>query len=60
MTDELKPLQNRALQGRYSPGSTFKMAVAPAALEEGVITPDFRVHLPGRRERSTAATSSAS
>ncbi len=42
-TDELRPLQNRAIQGRYSPGSTFKMAIALAALEEGVITPDFKV-----------------
>src|SRR6266852_12075 len=31
-TNELKPLQDRAIQGRYSPGSTFKMAVATAAL----------------------------
>ncbi|HET6320126.1 MAG TPA: penicillin-binding transpeptidase domain-containing protein, partial [Chloroflexota bacterium] len=46
-TDELRPLQNRAIQGRYSPGSTFKMAVALAALEEGVITPDFKVHCTG-------------
>ena len=46
-TDELKPLQNRALQGRYSPGSTFKMAVGLAGLEEGVITPDFRVFCGG-------------
>jgi penicillin-binding protein 2 len=45
--DELKPLQNRAIQGRYSPGSTFKMAVALAGLEEGIITPDFRVSCPG-------------
>ena len=42
-SDELKPLQDRAIQGRYPPGSTFKMAVATAALEEGVITPDFKV-----------------
>jgi penicillin-binding protein 2 len=42
-TDPLKPLQNRAIQGRYSPGSTFKLAVAVAALEEGIVTPDFRV-----------------
>src|SRR5712692_8519906 len=42
-TDELRPLQDRAIQGRYSPGSTFKMAVATAALQEGVITPDFKV-----------------
>ena len=41
--DRLKPLQNRALQGRYSPGSTFKIAMAVAALEEGVIDPDFKV-----------------
>jgi penicillin-binding protein 2 len=46
-TDELKPLQNRAVQGRYSPGSTFKMAVGLAGLEEGIITPDFRVHCGG-------------
>jgi penicillin-binding protein 2 len=46
-TDDLKPLQDRAIQGRYSPGSTFKMAVATAALEEGIITPDFKVYCPG-------------
>ncbi len=46
-SDELRPLQDRAIQGRYSPGSTFKMAVATAALEEGVITPDFKVYCPG-------------
>jgi penicillin-binding protein 2 len=46
-TNELRPLQNRALQGRYSPGSTFKMAVGLAGLEEGVITPSFQVHCAG-------------
>jgi penicillin-binding protein 2 len=46
-SDPLKPLQDRALQGRYSPGSTFKMAVALAGLEEGIITPDFKVHCSG-------------
>jgi len=46
-TDDLKPLQDRAIQGRYSPGSTFKMAVALAGLEEGVITPDFHVSCAG-------------
>ena len=45
--DELRPLNNRALQGRYSPGSTFKMAVGLAALEEGAITPDFSVFCGG-------------
>jgi penicillin-binding protein 2 len=46
-TDKLRPLQNRVIQGRYSPGSTFKIAVAVAALEEGVATPDFKVHCSG-------------
>jgi penicillin-binding protein 2 len=46
-TDELRPLQNRAIQGRYSPGSTFKIVVATAALEEGLVTPDFRVNCGG-------------
>ena len=47
-SDEQRPLNDRALQGRYSPGSTFKMAVALAGLEEGIITPDFQVHCAGQ------------
>jgi penicillin-binding protein 2 len=43
LTDPLKPLQNRALQATYSPGSTFKLVVATGALEEGIARPDFRV-----------------
>ena len=46
-TDPLRPLQNRTIQGRYSPGSTFKIVVATAALEEGLVDPDHRVHCPG-------------
>ena len=46
-SDTLRPLQNRALQGRYPPGSTFKIIMAAAALEEGVITPDFKVSCRG-------------
>ncbi len=49
-TDALKPLQDRAIQGRYSPGSTFKMAVAAAALEEGITTPDFTVTCHGGKD----------
>ena len=45
--DTLRPLTNRALQGTYSPGSTFKIAMAVAALEEGIVTPDFRVPCSG-------------
>jgi penicillin-binding protein 2 len=47
MTDNDRPLNDRAIQGTYSPGSTFKMAVALAGLEEGIITPDFKVNCPG-------------
>ncbi len=34
-TDDLRPLQDRAIQGRYSPGSTFKMAVALGGSRRG-------------------------
>ena len=34
------PLNNRALTGQYPPGSIFKIVVALAGLQEGVITPD--------------------
>ncbi len=37
-----KPLVNKAIAGQYPPGSTFKMMVALAALENGVVTPDHR------------------
>lgn len=37
--DTLKPLTNRALQGTYSPGSTFKIVNAVIGLSEEAITP---------------------
>lgn len=40
---ELSPLFNRALQGTYSPGSTYKMVTATAGLETGAITPDTQI-----------------
>jgi len=46
-TDPLKPLQNRLLQGKYSPGSTFKILMATAALSEGVIKPETTFYCPG-------------
>ncbi len=33
------PLEDRAIQGQYAPGSTFKVASATAGLHYGVITP---------------------
>jgi penicillin-binding protein 2 len=47
ITDPLRPLNNRVLQGRYSPGSTFKIVVAAAAMEEGIATPETRIHCGG-------------
>lgn len=38
--DEWRPLQNRALAGLYPPGSTYKVIVAAAGLQEGVIDPE--------------------
>ncbi len=40
--DETKPLFNRATMSMFSPGSTFKMVAAIAALEEGIITTDTK------------------
>ena len=45
--DPLNPMSNRLIQGRYMPGSTFKVVMAIAALSEGVITPDYKVSCSG-------------
>ena len=45
--DENEPLNNRATQGLYAPGSTFKMLTAVAALSEGKITTTERIECTG-------------
>ena len=48
LTDNLyRPLANKAVQGAYPPGSTFKMVVAMAALDYGLITPNDTAYCPG-------------
>ncbi len=45
--DPETPLFNRAVQGQYAPGSLFKVVVATAGLEEGLITPETTAFCPG-------------
>ncbi|MEM7210419.1 MAG: penicillin-binding protein 2 [Pseudomonadota bacterium] len=47
LEDDHRPLHNKWASGMYPPGSTFKMVVALAALEEGVINPGETVYCPG-------------
>ncbi len=47
VSNEKAPLINKAISGQYSPGSTFKMVVALAALEKGAITPETEVFCKG-------------
>ncbi len=42
-----KPLLNRAIQGLYPPGSTFKLITTLVGLKEGAITPQTRFHCSG-------------
>jgi len=48
--DPMKPLLNKTLQGRYSPGSTLKPIVALSALENGIINTNFTVKCTGKTE----------
>jgi len=43
-----KPLIDKSVSGQYSPGSTFKMIVALAALEAGVINEKTNFYCPGK------------
>lgn len=45
--DPLRPLFNQAVNSLYPPGSIFKVVTATAALEEGIVTPDYEIFDPG-------------
>jgi penicillin-binding protein 2 len=45
--NDLHPLTNKLIQGTYPPGSTFKIMMAIVGLQEGLITPETRVHCSG-------------
>ena len=47
VSDPLKPLTNRAVQGEYPPASTYKILTAVAGLEEGLIDEDTEFCCPG-------------
>ena len=46
----LKPLINKTLSGLYSPGSTIKPIVALSALENKIVSPNFKVKCTGKME----------
>ena len=47
ISNPFRPMSNRAIQGEYPPGSTYKIITALAGLEEGVIDDRTTFHCPG-------------
>lgn len=45
--DPMHPLQNRAIQGQYPPGSVFKLVMAACGLSEGLLDPNEKVFCKG-------------
>ncbi|MBI3567132.1 MAG: penicillin-binding protein 2 [Gemmatimonadetes bacterium] len=46
MDDPRRPLANKAIQGRYPPGSTWKLATAVIGLQEGLVKLDDHMPVP--------------
>ena len=47
ISNPFRPLENKAIQGEYPPGSTYKIVTALAGLEEGVIDGNTEFFCPG-------------
>ncbi|MGE0733870.1 MAG: penicillin-binding protein 2 [Alphaproteobacteria bacterium] len=54
LQDPKAPLTNKSIAGQYSPGSTFKMVVALAGLQAGVINPNYSVSCHGHLDLGSA------
>ena len=54
LNNERNPLIDKAVAGQYSPGSTFKIVVALAALEAGIINPETRYYCNGAMKVGTS------
>lgn len=50
LADEFKPLFNKAIGGSYPPASCFKMVVAMAAFDAGLVNPKERIRCTGKVE----------
>ena len=47
ISNPFRPMENKAIQGEYPPGSTYKIITALAGLEEGVIDKSTEYYCPG-------------
>jgi len=54
VNNDKSPLINKSIGGHYAPGSTFKMVVAMAALEKGVISSESEIFCSGKTELGNA------